>query len=109
MASKAAELTDDTFADAMLKSAEPVLVDFWAPWCPPCRAMAPAIDQMADENRGAATVGKLNIDEHPQAALRYSVDKLPTVMIFKDGHPVAKLVGARSKSQLQAALDEAKG
>jgi thioredoxin 1 len=102
------ELTDGNFQSEVLNSSDPVLVDFWAPWCGPCRQIAPMIDQLAAENVGSVKVGKVNIDEN-SVAQQYGIDSIPTLIIFKGGQPVSKFVGAKPKSALQAALDEAKG
>lgn len=100
-----------TFTDAawdtdVLKSSEPVLVDFWATWCGPCRQMTPIIDQLANEYKGKAKVGKLNVDEQGQTAMRYQVRGIPTLLLFKDGQLVASKVGATGKSDVQKMLDE---
>ena len=102
------EFTDDNFSTEVLESSEPVLVDFWAPWCGPCRQIAPMIDELAGENAGSVKVGKVNIDENPQAAQNYGVQSIPTLMIFKGGEVVERFVGAQPKVRLQEALDEVK-
>ena len=102
------EFTDSNFSTEVLKSDTPVLVDFWAPWCGPCRQIAPAIDQLASENAGAVKVGKVNIDENPGTAQEYGVSSIPTLLIFNGGEVVNRLVGAQPKSRLQQALDAAK-
>jgi thioredoxin 1 len=103
------EITDSNFQSEVASASEPVLVDFWAPWCMPCRQIAPMIDQLAAENAGTARVGKVNVDENPQIATTYGIQNIPTLIIFKNGQPVSRFVGGKPKSQLQAALDEAKG
>ena len=104
-----AEVTDSSFQSDVLKSQEPVLVDFWAPWCGPCRMIAPMVEELAAENRGSIKVTKINIDDNPEAAQNYGVSSIPTLMIFKAGEVVERMVGVQPKSRLQQALDEAKG
>jgi thioredoxin 1 len=103
------EINDDNFSAEVLESAGPVLVDFWAPWCGPCRMIAPMVEQLANENAGSAKVVKLNVDEAPGAAGSYGVSSIPTLIVFKDGVAVDRFVGAKPKAQLQEALDAAKG
>ena len=97
--------TDAGWDTDVLKSSEPVLVDFWATWCGPCRQMTPIIDQLAEEYRGKAKIGKLNVDENSQTAMRYRVQGIPTLLVFKGGQLVATKVGAGSKADLQKMLD----
>lgn len=104
-----AEFTDANFQTEVLKSAQPVLVDFWAPWCGPCRQIAPLIHDLANEYSGSVKVGKLNIDDSPQSASSYGVASIPTLMIFKGGEVVSRLVGIQPKARLQEELDAAKG
>lgn len=108
MGANVKEFTDANFQSEVLGSSEPVLVDFWAPWCGPCRQIAPLIDQLASENAGAVKIGKVNVDENPSAAQSYGVSSIPTLILFKDGEPKQRFVGMQPKSRLQAALDEAK-
>ena len=105
--SKPTPVTDKDFDDIVVKAKGPVLVDFWAPWCPPCRMVAPIVDELAEEYGGKITVTKLNTDENPQVSLRYGVRSIPTLLIFKDGKPVSTLVGYRPKADLKKQLDAA--
>ncbi len=100
------ELDDTNFDAEVLKSDEPVLVDFWAPWCGPCRQIAPLIEQLAGENTGAKVV-KVNVD-NARVAENYGVSSIPTLMVFKGGEVVDRFVGMQSKARLQQALDDAK-
>src|SRR5215469_4119641 len=98
-------VTDATFPEEVLQSAKPVLVDYWAEWCGPCRMIGPIVEQSAREYADRLSVVKLNVDENPATPTRYSVRSIPTLMLFKDGHPVATRVGSLSKSQLDAFID----
>ncbi len=100
MASNIAHITDETFADDVLKASQPVLVDYWAEWCGPCKMIAPILEELADEYVGRMQVAKLNIDENPETPPKYGIRGIPTLMIFKDGNVEATKVGAVSKSQL---------
>jgi len=102
------EFTDDNFSTDVINSSEPVLVDFWAPWCGPCRQIAPMIEELASENANSVKIGKVNIDENPRAAQDYGVQSIPTLMLFKGGEVVERFVGAQPKVRLQQALDEVK-
>lgn len=101
------ELTDQTFQSEVLQSSVPVLVDFWAPWCGPCRMIAPIIEELARDNSGAIKVAKINIDDSPNVAASYGVSSIPTLMLFKGGEVVDRFVGVQPKSRLQGAIDEA--
>jgi thioredoxin 1 len=102
--SNTVQVTDSSFADDVLTSDKPVLVDFWATWCGPCKMVAPVLEEIAAENREKLTVAKLDVDENPNAARDYQVMSIPTLILFKDGKPVKKIVGARSKTALLADL-----
>jgi thioredoxin 1 len=102
---KIVHVTDDTFEEEVLKSGEPVLVDYWADWCGPCKMIAPVLDEIADEYTGRIKIAKLNIDENPNTPPRYGIRGIPTLMLFKDGEVEATKVGAVSKSQLTAFID----
>jgi thioredoxin 1 len=98
-------VTDDNFESEVLNSSEPVLVDYWADWCGPCKMIAPVLDEIADEYKGRIKVAKLNIDENPGTPPRYGIRGIPTLMLFKNGDVEATKVGAVSKSQLTAFID----
>lgn len=105
MSEKILYLTDDTFEEEVLKSSAPVLVDYWAEWCGPCKMIAPILDEIASEYTGKIKVAKLNIDDNPQTPPKYGIRGIPTLMLFKDGNVEATKVGALSKSQLTAFID----
>lgn len=100
-------VTDDTFAAEVLASDTPVLVEFWAHWCPPCRMIAPVLAELADERAGTLAIRKINADENQRTAIDYQVMSLPTMILFRDGRPVHAMVGARPKSRLVADIDAA--
>lgn len=107
MAGNVKEFTDSNFDSEVLKADGPVLVDFWAPWCGPCRQIAPMIDELAGDNP-EVKIGKVNIDDNPQAAQKYGVSSIPTLLVFKKGEVAETFVGVRPKAQLQEALDSVK-
>jgi len=98
-------VSDASFEEEVLKASGPVLVDYWAEWCGPCKMIAPLLDEIAAEYTGKIKVAKLNIDENPQTPPRYGIRGIPTLMLFKDGNVEATKVGAVSKSQLTAFID----
>ncbi len=99
------EFTDTNFDESVLGAEEPVLVDFWAEWCGPCKALTPVIDELATENAGKAKVGKVDTDANRETSVRFSVSAIPTVILFHKGEIVEKFVGLRSKKDFQASLD----
>ncbi len=103
------EFSDSNFETEVLRASQPVLVDFWAPWCGPCRMIAPVVEELASEYAGSVKVGKLNIDDSPNSAQQYGVNSIPTLMVFKKGEVVERFVGVQPKSRLQGALDAAVG
>ena len=105
MSGKIVPVSDDTFEDEVLKSSSPVLVDYWAEWCGPCKMIAPVLDEIAEEYDGKLKIAKLNIDDNPNTPPRYGIRGIPTLMLFKDGEVEATKVGAVSKSQLTAFID----
>lgn len=99
--------TDDNFESEVLKSETPVLVDFWAPWCAPCRIVSPIVEELAKEYSARVKVGKLNVDDNPQSAQKFGVMSIPTVVLFKDGKPGKTMIGAQSKDNYKRSIDEA--
>ncbi|HEY7197135.1 MAG TPA: thioredoxin [Gaiellaceae bacterium] len=97
------EVTDATFEQEVLRSDLPVVVDFWAPWCGPCRVVHPILDDMAEQHEGRMKFVKLNVDDNPQVATRYSVLSIPTVILYEGGEPQETVIGARSKSHYEGA------
>ena len=106
MSESIVNVSDDTFEDQVLNSAVPVIVDYWAEWCGPCKMIAPILEEVSDEYQGKLIVAKLNIDENPKTPTNYGIRGIPTLMLFKGGVVEATKVGAVSKSQLTAFIDE---
>ena len=100
-------ISDQDFDRSVLQAKEPVLVDFWAPWCGPCRQVGPVVESLAQEYAGKVKVAKLNVDENPQTPAKYSVMSIPTLILFQGGQVVTQMVGARSKEEFKKVLDEA--
>lgn len=103
---KPVAVDEETFDQTVLKAKTPMLVDFWAPWCPPCQAVAPILEELAAEYEERIGFAKLNVDESPTLATRFGVSAIPTLLLFKGGKPVSQIVGFRSKAELKKALDE---
>jgi thioredoxin 1 len=104
---KVVQLSDDGFESEVLKSATPVLVDFWASWCAPCKAISPVVDSLAEEFDGKVKIAKLNVDENPATPGKYGVRGIPTLILFKDGKVVDQVVGAVPKNQLEGLIKKA--
>src|SRR5260370_31820020 len=99
-------VTDDSFSDDVLSSSTPVLVDFWATWCGPCKMVAPVLEEIATERGAALTVAKLDVDANPETARDFQVVSIPTLILFKDGQPVKRIVGAKGKAALLRELSD---
>lgn len=102
------EFTDANFKSEVLESNVPVLVDFWAPWCGPCRKIAPLIDELAGEYQGVVKIGKVNVDDNQSSAMEYGIEAIPTILIFQGGQPVQRFQGIPTKAKIQEALDSAR-
>jgi thioredoxin 1 len=103
--SKTTEVNDSNFDQMVLQSKTPVMVDFWAAWCGPCRMVEPIVEELANDYEGKVTVARLNVDENPKTASQYGIMSIPTLLIFKDGAPVSNIVGFRPKAELKRSLD----
>ncbi|MCL4164788.1 UNVERIFIED_CONTAM: hypothetical protein GTU68_011003 [Idotea baltica] len=106
MAGNLADFSDDTFQSDVLESDQPVLVDFWAPWCGPCKMLTPTIEELATEYEGKVKIGKLNTDDNRQAAIDYQINSIPTLIVFKGGVPVDKIMGAQPKERIAEVLNK---
>jgi thioredoxin 1 len=103
--SKTVEFTDDNFSEEVESNSQPVLVDFWAEWCGPCRMVGPVVDELAGEYEGKAKIGKVNVDNNPEVSVKYGIRSIPALLIFKDGEVVDQIVGAVPKAQIKKQLD----
>jgi thioredoxin 1 len=103
------EISDSTFDQEVLQSEVPVLVDFWAPWCGPCRAIAPVIEELSEDYTGKLKVAKCNVDDNPKTPGKYGIRAIPTLILFKNGNVSEQITGAVAKSQITAAIDKAVG
>ena len=109
MAGNFVELTNETFDEEVGASEVPLIVDFWAEWCGPCKMIAPILDQIAEEQSGKIKIAKLNVDDNPDIARRFDVMSIPTLIVFQDGQPVKRMVGAKGKGQLLEELSDVIG
>ena len=103
--SKPTTVDDSNFAQIVLQAKTPVLVDFWAVWCGPCRMVAPIVEELAEEYEGRVSFAKLEVDQNPKTASKYGIMSIPTLLVFKDGNPVSNIVGFRPKAELKQSLD----
>lgn len=104
-----AEITDPVFTAEVYESEVPVLIDFWAPWCGPCRALSPVVEEISRDYEGRVKVGKVNVDENPETTMKYRIRSIPTLIVFKDGEVSDQIVGAVPKDEIEKALEKALG
>ena len=100
-------ISEDNFDEVVLNSKVPVMVDFWATWCGPCKMVAPIVEELAEEYAGKVSIGKLDVDQNPRVASKYGIMSIPSLIVFKDGKPLSNIVGFRPKEQLKQTLDSA--
>lgn len=100
------DVTDATFQAEVLEAEKPIMVDFWAEWCGPCRAVSPILDKIAEENADKLSIVKLNVDDNPEIAMKYGITSIPAMYVFKDGEVVKRVIGAKPKPALEADLAE---
>jgi thioredoxin 1 len=105
MAETIITLSDDTFDEQLAEVGVPLLVDFWAEWCGPCKVIAPMLEEIADSEQGALRIAKVNVDDNPRTAQRFQVMSVPTLILFKDGEPASRIVGAQPKTRILSALE----
>lgn len=103
------EVNQDNFESEVLQATQPVLVDFWAPWCGPCRMVGPVVEELAGENADSVKVAKVNLDDNQNLAMNYQISSIPTLMLFKGGEVIDRFVGVQPKARLQEAIDQAGG
>jgi thioredoxin 1 len=101
-----ADITDATFQQQVLQNKTPVLVDFWAPWCGPCKIISPIVEELGEEYKGKVEVVKMNVDDNPEVSNQYGIMSIPTLMMFKGGQPVKSVIGAQPKDNIKKMLDE---